>query len=349
MTEETEFIEDEQEFFEHYRFIVDKGQGLLRIDKFLSNRIEAISRNKIQNAAKANCILVNESPVKPNYRVKPDDVISVVMTTPPREIELIPQNIPLNIVFEDEDIIIINKQAGMVVHPGYGNYTGTLVNALIFHFQNLPKIGNEYPIRPGLVHRIDKNTTGILIVAKNELSQAKLAKMFYDKTIDRIYHALVWGNLENDEGTITGHIGRSLKNRKIMAVFPDGKHGKPAVTHYKVIERFGYVTLIQCKLETGRTHQIRAHLKHIGHPLFGDDVYGGDRILKGTVFAKFRQFVDNCFGILPRQALHAKSIAFYHPASDKYNLFDSEIPDDMQQVIEKWRNYKNYNIKKLDN
>ncbi len=348
MTEEIDLLEEEQELFEHYKFIVDKGQSLLRIDKFLSNRIENTSRNKIQNAAKANCILVNEVPVKSNYRVKPNDVISVVMTTPPREIELIPQNIPIDIVYEDEDIIIVNKEAGMVVHPGYGNYTGTLVNALIYHFQNLPAINKDMERRPGLVHRIDKNTSGILIVAKNELSQAILGKMFYDKRIDRVYIALVWGNIEEDEGTIRGHIGRSPKNRKIMTIFPDGSQGKHAVTHYKVLERFGYVTLIQCKLETGRTHQIRAHLKYIGHPLFNDDTYGGDSILKGTTFNKYKQFVVNCFEILPRQALHAKSLGFYHPISNEYKFFDSELPDDMQQVIEKWRKYQTFNKLETD-
>ncbi len=343
MNKEIDLLEDEQELFEHYKFIVDKGQGLYRIDKFLSGRIENTSRNKIQNAAKANCILVNEKPVKSNYRVKPLDVISVVMTTPPREIELIPQDIPLNIVYEDNDLIIVNKEAGLVVHPGYGNYSGTLVNALIYHFQNLPIANKEMEQRPGLVHRIDKNTSGILIVAKNELSQALIAKMFFDKTIDRLYIALVWGNFEEDEGTITGHIGRSPKNRKVMTIFPDGSQGKHAVTHYKVIERFGYVTLIQCKLETGRTHQIRAHLKYIGHPLFNDDTYGGDQILKGTTFNKYKQFIDNCFEILPRQALHAKSLGFNHPVTNEYVFFDSELPDDMQQVIEKWRKYNTFN------
>jgi 23S rRNA pseudouridine1911/1915/1917 synthase len=348
MTEEVDLYEEEQEFFEHYRFIADKGQGLLRIDKFLSNRIEGISRNKLQNAAKANCILVNENAVKSNYRVKPDDVISVVMTTPPREIELIPQDIPIKVVYEDNDLIIINKEPGMVVHPGYGNYTGTLVNALIFHFQNLP-IGNiRTDQRPGLVHRIDKNTSGILVVAKNELSQALLAKLFFDRRIDRLYVALVWGDLQEEEGTISGHIGRSPKNRKVMAVFPDGSQGKHAVTHYKVLERFGYVTLIQCKLETGRTHQIRAHLKYIGHPLFNDETYGGDKILKGTTFTKYRQFVDNCFALLPRHALHAKSLGFIHPVTNKELYFDSEIPADMQQVIEKWRKYQSFNKMETD-
>jgi len=348
MTEEIDLPEEEQELFEHYKFIVDKGQGLLRIDKFLSNRIEGLSRNKIQNAAKANSILVNEIPVKSNYRVKPQDVISVVMTSPHREIELIPQNLPISIVYEDDDLIIVNKEAGMVVHPGYGNYTGTLVNALIYHFQNLPIAGKKMEFRPGLVHRIDKNTSGILIVAKNELTQALLAKKFFEKTIDRLYIALVWGNIEEDEGTITGNIGRSPKNRKIMTIFPDGSQGKHAVTHYKVIERFGYVTLIQCKLETGRTHQIRAHLKYIGHPLFNDETYGGDSILKGTTFNKYKQFIDNCFAILPRHALHAKSLGFNHPLTNEYVFFDSDLPDDIQQVVEKWRKYQTFNKIELE-
>ena len=258
VNEHLEAESDEQDLFEHHHFIVDRGQGLLRIDKYLHSRIENISRNKIQNAAKAGNILVNGTAVKSNYKVKPCDDISVVMAYPPREIELIPEDIPINIVYEDDDLVIVNKEAGMVVHPGYGNYTGTLVNALVYHFSNLPR-QNEEDIKPGLVHRIDKNTSGLLLVAKTELAQSKLAKYFFDREIDRLYHALVWGDFKENEGTITGHIGRSLKNRKVMDVFPGGEHGKPAITHYKVLERFGYVTLVECKLETGRTHQIRAH------------------------------------------------------------------------------------------
>ncbi len=336
--EEEKNENDEQEMYEHHRFVSDKGQGMLRIDKFLMARLENTSRNKIQNAAKAGNILVNDTPVKSNYKVKPLDVVSIVLAFPPREIELIPENIPINIHYEDEDILIVNKEAGMVVHPGHGNYTGTLVNALIYHFRDLPMQNNE-PVKPGLVHRIDKNTSGILLIAKNELAQTRLAKTFFDRKIDRLYHAMVWGDLKEDEGTITGHIGRSLKNRQVMEVFPDGEHGKHAVTHYRVLERFGYVTLVECKLETGRTHQIRAHFRYIGHPLFNDETYGGDRILKGTTFTKYKQFVQNCFKVCPRHALHAKTLSFIHPATREQMSFNSELPDDMQQLIDKWRHY----------
>ena len=332
---------EEQEFYEHFRLTVDKGQGLLRIDKFLMSRIENASRNKIQNSAKAGNILVNDKPVKQNYRVKPGDVISIVMAQPPREIELLPENIPLRIVYEDEHLLIVNKEAGMVVHPGYGNYTGTLVNALIYHFKEIQNMKGQED-RPGLVHRIDKNTSGILLIAKNELVQTRLAKMFFDKTIDRVYHALVWGDFEEDEGIITGHIGRSLKDRKVMHVFPDGSYGKHAVTHYKVLERFGYITLVECRLETGRTHQIRAHFKYIGHPLFNDETYGGNVVLKGTTFTKYKQFVNNCFELAPRHCLHAKSLGFKHPVTREYMFFDSDIPADMQRVIDKWRHYSKY-------
>ena len=329
---------EEQELYEHHHFVVDKGQGMLRIDKYLHARIENSSRNKIQVAARAGNILVNGKAIKPNYKVKPFDVISIVMAYPPREIELIPENIPLNILFEDDHLVIINKEPGMVVHPGYGNYSGTLVNALVYHFGNLPRQNLE-DVRPGLVHRIDKNTSGIMVVAKTELVQTRLAKMFFDRKLDRIYHALVWGDLAEETGTIEGHIGRSLKNRKVMDVFPGGEFGKPAITHYRVLERFGYVTLVECRLETGRTHQIRAHFQHIRHPLFNDGTYGGDKILKGTTFTKYKQFVANCFNILPRHALHAKTLGFPHPITQQKLFFDSEIPPDMQQVLEKWRGY----------
>lgn len=329
---------EEQELYEHHRFVADKKQGLLRVDKFLLARLESTSRSKIQSAAKAGNILVNDQEVKSNYKVKPCDVVSVVLAFPPREFELVPENIPLNIVHEDSDILIINKPAGMVVHPGHGNYTGTLVNALVYHFQDLPRQSGE-DIKPGLVHRIDKNTSGILLIAKNELAQTRMAKMFFDRRIDRLYHALVWGDMKQDQGTITGHIGRSHKNRQVMDVFPEGDYGKPAVTHYRVLERLGYVSLVECKLETGRTHQIRAHFKHIGHPLFNDATYGGDRILKGTTFTRYRQFVQNCFKICPRQALHAKTLGFAHPVTNQKMFFDSEIAHDMQQVIDKWRHY----------
>lgn len=329
---------EDQELYEHHRFVVDPGQGLLRIDKYLQARIENVSRNKIQTAAKAGSILVNNQQVKSNYRVKPADVVSIVMAYPPREVELIPQDIPLNILYEDDHIIVINKEAGMVVHPGHGNYSGTLVNALVFHFENLP-LQNKEEIKPGLVHRIDKNTSGILLIAKTEVAQTRLAKAFFDRNVDRIYQALVWGDIKQDEGTITGHIGRSLKNRKVMDVFPQGEHGKHAITHFRVLERFGYVTLVECKLETGRTHQIRAHFRYIRHPLFNDETYGGDTILKGTTYTKYKQFVGNCFRIMPRHALHAKTLGFEHPQTGEYMFFDSELADDMKQVIEKWRNY----------
>ena len=346
MTDKPDLYDEGNELYEHFRFVVDKGQALLRIDKYLMNRIESASRNKIQNAAKAGNILVNNKPVKPNYKVKPDDIISIVLAYPPKEIEIIPQDIPLNILYEDEDILIVNKEAVMVVHPGHGNWDGTLVNALLYYLQNLSlkKSSDEQVF---LAHRIDKNTSGILLVAKNELTQAKLAKQFFDHTVERKYIALVWGNFTEDEGTIEGHIGRSLKNRKVMTVFPDGEYGKEAITHYRVLKRFGYVTLVECKLETGRTHQIRAHFKYIKHPLFNDETYGGDQILKGTTFTKYKQFVQNCFKILHRQALHAKSLGFKHPTSGKYLSFDSELPEDMKTVIEKWEQYSNYKNNRL--
>ena len=334
---EEELVE-QQELFEHHRFIVDPGQSLIRIDKYLSARMENISRTRIQNAANAGNILVNNNPVKPNYRVKPDDIVQIVLPSPPREIELIPENIPVNIVYEDDDVIVVNKEPGMVVHPAYGNYRGTLVNALMWHFRDLPLFSSG-ELRPGLVHRIDKNTSGILVIAKNELALNRLSRQFYERTTDRKYIALVWGTPDPREGTITGNVGRNIRNRKIMQVFPDGSQGKPAITHYNIIEEFGYTSLIGCKLETGRTHQIRVHFSSIRHPLFNDDEYGGDRILKGTTFSKYQQFVKNCFKILPRQALHAKSLAFDHPVTGKRMFFDSELPEDMHQVINKWRKY----------
>jgi len=333
--EEIDIIEEESELFEHHRFIVDLGQNLLRIDKFLFNRIESVSRSKIQSAADAGNILVNSKSVKSSYKVKPSDIVSIVMSHPPREIEILPEDIPLNIAYEDDDILVVNKAAGMVVHPGFGNYTGTLLNALAFHFE---KSGNS-EIKPYLVHRIDKDTTGVLLVAKNEFSQAKLSKLFYDHNIDRKYNALVWGDFEEDEGTVVGNIGRSLKNRKVMTVFPDGEYGKTAITNFKVIERFRYVTLIECILETGRTHQIRAHMKYLGHPLFNDETYGGNEIIKGTTFTKYKQFINNCFKLIPRQSLHAKFLGFKHPVTGKYMEFNSELPTDMAEVIDKWRKY----------
>lgn len=331
-------LSDQQELFEHYRFIADPGQSILRIDKYLSVRLESTSRTRIQNAANAGNILVNSNPVKPNYKVKPGDIVQIVLPAPPRDIELIPQDIPLNIVYEDDDVVVVNKEPGMVVHPAYGNYSGTLVNALMWHFKDLP-LFQTGELRPGLVHRIDKNTSGILVIAKNELSLNRLSKQFFDRTTSRKYIALVWGKPEPSEGTITGHVGRNIRDRKIMQVFTDGIVGKAAITHYKVLEDFGYVSIVECKLETGRTHQIRVHFSHIRHPLFNDGEYGGDQILKGTTFTKYQQFVKNCFKILPRQALHAKSLSFDHPVTGRRLSFDSELPDDMRQVIEKWRSY----------
>ena len=328
-------IKDKQ--FEHYKFVADKGQKPLRVDRYLQNFVEFSTRSKIQQAVKAGNVRVNDFVVKSNYKVKGNDVITVVYDFPQERNELLPQDIPINIMYEDDDMLIVNKEAGMVVHPGFGNYDGTLVNALAYHFQNLPSMGKDD--RPGLVHRIDKNTSGILVIAKTEKSMTILAKKFEDRDLNRKYIALVWGDVKQQEGTITGHIGRSLKNRKVMDVFYDGDYGKHAVSHYKVLERFGYTTLIECKLETGRTHQIRAHFKSIGHPLFNDEEYGGNSILKGTTFTKYKQFVQNCFKICPRQALHARSLEFTHPKSNNLISFESELPDDMSQLIEKWRSY----------
>jgi 23S rRNA pseudouridine1911/1915/1917 synthase len=336
MTEEEN--PDQPELFEHHRFKADPGQSSLRIDKYISSRLENTSRTRIQNAANAGNILVNNVAVKPNYKVKPGDIIQIVLPTPPREIELIPENIPINIIYEDDDVIVVNKEPAMVVHPAYGNYSGTLVNALMWHFRDLP-LFQTGDLRPGLVHRLDKNTSGILVIAKNEYAHNKLAKQFFDRTTDRKYIALIWGTPDPPEGTITGNVGRNPKDRKKMYVFQDGSAGKHAVTHYRVIEDLGYISMVECKLETGRTHQIRVHLSFIRHPLFNDDEYGGDQILKGTTFTKYQQFVKNCFRILPRQALHAKSLAFDHPVTRERLFFDSDLPEDMRLVAEKWRNY----------
>jgi len=344
MTENQEFdeiLDDEQEesqTFEHHRFKADPGQSLLRLDRFLVDRLQNSSRNKIQAAIDAGNVLVNGKPRKSNYKVKPGDEVSIEMDYPKREIELIPEDIPIEVVYEDESLIVVNKPAGMVVHPSYGHYTGTLLNALVYRFKHLPMFegGNE---RPGLVHRIDKDTSGLLVIAKTEHALTHLAKQFFDKTSHRKYIAMVWGLPDPPEGTITGNVGRSLKNRKMMYVFPNEDFGKHAVTHYKVIEELGYVNLVECKLETGRTHQIRVHFQHIGHPLFNDSTYGGDKVLRGTVFTKYKQFVQNCFNILPRQALHAKELGFIHPKTGKQMMFDSELPEDMRLAIEKWRAY----------
>ena len=336
--ESPDLSSEENDLYEHYRFVVDKGQNLLRIDKFLMGHVQNASRNKIQNAAKAGNILVDGVPVKSNYRVKPLDQISIVLAYPPRDTEIIPENIPVDVVYEDDDVLVINKLPGMVVHPGFGNYTGTLVNALAFKF-NIPKGSSD--MGPYLVHRIDKDTSGIMLVAKNELAQTKLARNFFEHTIERKYQALVWCDFKEDEGTITGHIARDPRDRMAMAVFTDGSKDKHAITHYKVLKRYNYVTLIECTLETGRTHQIRAHMKFAGHPLFNDERYGGNEIIRGTTFSRYKQFIQNCFTLLPRQALHAKSLGFKHPSSGKFMFFDSEIPTDMQAVLDKWERYVN--------
>lgn len=340
MNNNIDLQEPEEELFEHYRFDVPKGQAFLRIDKYLMLMVPNATRNKIQNAATNGDIYVNDVPVKSNYKVKPLDVIRILLSHPPFENRVDPEDIPLDIVYEDDALLLINKPPNFVVHPGHGNYTGTLVNALAFHFENLPLNSSE---RPGLVHRIDKDTSGLLVVAKTEAAMTHLAKQFEDKTSEREYIALVWGNVKEEEGTITGNIARHVKDRMQMAVFADPEIGKHAVTHYKVLERFGYVTLISCKLETGRTHQIRVHLKHIGHTLFNDERYGGNLILKGTTFTKYKQFIDNCFKTLPRQALHAKTLGFVHPVTGEMMRFDTDIPKDMADCIDKWRNYSKSN------
>ena len=338
----SEFIEeteaDEEELFEHYRFKADPGQEVIRIDKFLIDRMPNTSRNKVQIAAKSGNILVNDQKVKQNYRVKPGDSVSILMPYPVREIELIPEDITLNIHYEDDQIIVINKDSNMVVHPGYGNYTGTLVNALVYHFDHLPQRSQDYFGRPGLVHRLDKHTTGLMVIAKTEETLTHLAKQFYDRTTERRYNALVWGDLDQD-GTIIGNLGRSPKNRKVMTVFEDDTQGKHAVTHYKVLKRFGLVTLVECKLETGRTHQIRVHMKHIGHPLFNDLEYGGDKILKGTKSTSYTRFIENCFELIPGQALHAKTLGFFHPVLKKQLQFDSSLPTGFHSIIDKWEKY----------
>lgn len=329
----------EEELFEHFRFTASKGQKPLRVDKFLMNLIENATRNKIQQAARDGHIWVNDSIVKQNYKVKPGDEVKVLFAHPPHEFLLTPEDIPLDIVYEDDILLVVNKPAGMVVHPGHGNYSGTLINALLFHIDKLPLNSDE---RPGLVHRIDKDTSGLLVIAKTETAMTHLARQFYDKTSEREYIALVWGNVEAEEGTVEGHIGRNPKNRLQMQVFPEGDQGKEAVTHYRVLERLGYVTLLACTLETGRTHQIRVHMKHIGHTLFNDERYGGDKILKGTTFTKYRQFVENAFKILPRQALHARTLGFVHPISGETMRFSAELPADMAACIEKWRDYASH-------
>lgn len=340
MVEDT--IADEQELddelFEHYKIVVDPGQQLTRIDKFITDRVANATRNKVQNAIRDEYVKVNDKAVKSNYRVHPNDIILISFPEPPRNNEVLPEKMDLNIVFEDDQLLIVNKPAGMVVHPAYNNWSGTLVNGLVHYLQNLPTHRNG-EVRPGLVHRIDKDTSGLLVIAKTDHAMSHLAKQFYDHSCERTYYALVWGIPKESEGTIVGHVGRSAKDRKIMAVYPDGDFGKHAVTHYKVLETFGYVSLVQCNLETGRTHQIRVHMKHLGHTLFNDEVYGGDKVLAGETFSKYKQFVENTFKVLPRQALHAKTIGFKHPTTGEWMQFDSEVPTDILEGIERWKQY----------
>jgi len=333
---------EDDELFEHHRIVVDDGQSLVRIDKFLMDRLSNVTRTKIQNGIHEEFVKVNEKPIKPNHKIHPGDVITVSFPEPPRDTDVKPENIPLEIIFEDEHLLIVNKAAGMVVHPAFQNWTGTLVNALAYHFQNLPEMpGNTG--RPGLVHRIDKDTSGLLVIAKTELALTQLAKQFFDHTIERTYWALVWGEPSLASGTININVGRSLKDRRVTTAFPEGDHGRTAITHYKILRSLRYVSLVECKLETGRTHQIRAHMKYLGHPVFNDAMYGGDQVLKGTTFSKYRQFVENCFKIIPRQALHAKTLGFVHPATKKFQHFDSELPNDFKEVMEKWDHYVKYN------
>jgi 23S rRNA pseudouridine1911/1915/1917 synthase len=341
---EPEFLPEEQddELFEHHRIVADGGQAPMRIDKFLMSRLPNVTRTKIQDGIHLGFVKVNDKTIKPNYKVHPSDTITVSLPQPPRDTEVVPENIPLTIVYEDEHLLVVNKPAGMVVHPAYQNWSGTLVNALTYHFQNLPEMpGNDG--RPGLVHRIDKDTSGLLVVAKTEIVLTHLAKQFFDHTIERTYWAIAWGVPDPPAGTINIHVGRSLKDRRITTAFPEGDFGRHAITHYKLLQDLRYVSLVECRLETGRTHQIRAHMKHIGHTLFNDAMYGGDQVLKGTVFSKYKQFVDNCFQVIPRQALHAKTLGFTHPHTKKFMRFESDLPDDFKNVLAKWENYVKYN------
>ena len=341
--ETEEELPESEELYEKHSIVIDKGQEPLRIDKFLMNRIEAATRNKIQQAIENDLVLVNDKPVKNNYKIRGGDKIVIYDSNSPESSEIIPQQIPLDIVYEDDDLFIINKPVGMVVHPGSGNPDKTLINAIAWYLQeNCPTIDKSELPRFGLVHRIDKNTSGLIVMAKTQKTMSDLAKQFYNHTVHRRYVALVWGDFENEEGTIVAHVGRHQRFRKLFTAYPEGEHGKDAITHYKVLERFNYVTMVECRLETGRTHQIRVHMQYIGHPLFNDDFYGGDRIVKGTVFTKYKQFVDNCFTICPRQALHAKELGFIHPTTKKPMLFTSELPEDMSNVIAKWRKYSQF-------
>jgi 23S rRNA pseudouridine1911/1915/1917 synthase len=340
----TDAASDEQddELFEHYRITADAGQALLRIDKFLMSRLPNVTRTKVQDGIHAGFVKVNDLAIKPNYKVHPHDVITVAFPEPPRDTDVKPENIPLNIVFEDDDVLVVNKPAGMVVHPAFQNWSGTLVNALAYHFESLPQMpGNNG--RPGLVHRIDKDTSGLLVIAKSEIAMRSLARQFFDHSIERTYQAIVWGVPDPAFGTINTNVGRSPKDRRVTVAFPENERGRNAITHYKMLQDLRYVSLVECRLETGRTHQIRAHMKHLGHPLFNDEMYGGNEILKGTVFTKYKQFVDNCFKILPRQALHAKTLGFVHPRSGKHVKFDSDLPMEFTEVIAKWERYVKYN------
>jgi len=337
--EDIEELSEDPELYEHFRIVIDPKQSMIRIDKFLMDRLPNASRNKLQNGIEAEAILVNGKPTKSSYKIRPGDVITVSFPKPPRDNEILPENIPLTIIYEDDELLVVNKPAGMVVHPAHSNWTGTLVNALVYHFQNLPTHRNG-EIRPGLVHRIDKDTSGLLVIAKTDYAMTHLAKQFFDHSIERTYYALVWGEPDPAEGTIHEFIGRSHKDRKVMTVHPpESEYGKEAITHYKTIKPMRYVSLVQCNLETGRTHQIRVHMRYKGHPLFNDATYGGDKIIKGTTFTKYKQFVDNCFKLIPRQALHAKSLGFIHPRTKKFIQFDSELPEDMKSAVEKWEKY----------
>ena len=333
-------IENNDELFEHFSFLADKGQEPVRVDKFLMNRIENATRNKIQKAAKSGYIFSNENPVKQNYKVKPGDNIKVMFHHPPYENLIVGEKIDIDIIYEDNDILVVNKPPNQVVHPGHGNYSGTLLNGLIYHNENLLENRDG---RPGLVHRIDKDTSGLLVVAKSDIALTKLSEQFFHKTIDRKYLAIVWGTPSPEQGTIDKYLSRDKKNRMIMSVPVDEDIGKRAITHYKVVEKLGYVSLIECELETGRTHQIRAHMKHIGNPIFNDQRYGGDKILKGTIFNKYKQFVENCFKLLPRQALHAKTLSFNHPRTNERLAFETELPNDFKSCFEKWKNYSKNN------
>lgn len=343
MSQEEEIIDNAEEvLFEHHRIVVDHGQAPLRIDKFLMARLPNVTRTKVQDAIHNQFVKVNDRLIKPNYKIHPDDVVTIMLPEPPRDNEVLPENIPLDIVFEDDHLLVINKPAGMVVHPAYNNWTGTVVNALAHHFQHLPQLpGNEG--RPGLVHRIDKGTSGLLVIAKTEKALTHLARQFFDHSIERTYWAIVWGVPDPPEGTVNVPVGRSLKDRRVTVAFPEGDYGRHAITHYALLKDLRYVSVVECRLETGRTHQIRAHMKHIGHTLFNDATYGGDQVLKGTVFSKYKQFVENCFEVIPRQALHAKTLGFIHPETRKKMEFNSDLPDDFKNAVEKWEHYVKYN------